>query len=445
MQAGPGHMPTPPTLLAGRIFRIAAVGVATLVIGAIAFVVADEQCDANGGAHCTRTPPASPLTEPSAASENFHDVSEVVKETDSIDAAVDALAHADSVDAVVDGKASADSVDAIIDGKAKKVVTTPELGIMRLGLVLGMLLFILAWLLMMVKFACDGSLPARLAQWGLLPEAYAAISVRAVYHLLRLKENPTPVIVLRNCITNENAPLLAMAMDQFGDHADLQALEFPHNPQLNATGLRHIMESVLRPTSKVVELDFSYNPQFGDSAVPALRPALEEKASKITVLKLSDCGFSHAGLSQLAQASTKSKLRTLDLSWHCLKDSGDLVASITENAPMLEELILNCCELEADDVATLAEQLPYTSIKTLQLGGNRFGSLGLEKLCEHLPTSQVDELGLEGVGLEAGCDGLGALAAAWVKRPFSRLLLRGNRMTDDDIRAYVNTLKSMQA
>jgi len=445
MQTGPDHMPAPPSLLAARMFRIAAVGVATLVFGALAaFAVTDERCDANGGgAHCTRTPPAIPLIGTPGASESFQQASAV-----SLGAEVGK--DMDSVDVVADGNVlgevgkDMDLVDVVADGEIKKVHPAPELGVARLALVLGMLLFILGWLLMMVKFACDGSLPARLALWGLLPEAYAAISVRAVYHLLRLKENPTPVVVLRSCLTDENAATLAQALDQFGENADLQVLELTHNPKLTAAGLRHIMESVLRPQSKVVELDFSYNPQFGDPVAAILRGALELKTSKISVLKLSDCGFTHAGLTQLAQAATKSCLRTLDLSWHCLKDSGELVASIVEGSPVLEELILTCCELEPDDVGALAEELPYTGIKTLQLGGNRFGSDGLEQLCEHLAASPVDELGIEGCGLEAGCKGLSALAAAWVKRPFSRLQLRGNHMTDEDIMSYVKTLKSMQ-
>lgn len=403
--------------------RITAVGVTTLAFAAIAaFVVADEQCDANSGAHCTRTPPASPSMESLdslGAPEKIQQASEVVKDID--------------------------LPNIVGDGEPGKVVPKPQLGAARLGIVLVMLCSILGWLLMMVKFACDGSLPARLAQWGLLPEAYAAISVRAVYHLLRLKDGATPVVVLRNCITDENAATLARAMDEFGDKSDLQALELPHNPQLESAGLRHIVESALRKESKVVELDFSYNPQFGDPAVAILRPTLELKTSKISVLKLADCGLTHKGLSQLAEAATKSKLRTLDLSWHCLKNSPELVASIVESPPMLEELILTCCELEPDDVGSLAEQLPFTSIKTLQLGGNRFGSAGLVKLCEHLVESQIDELGVEGVGLEAGCEGLSALATAWVKRPFSRLQLRGNRMTDEEIIKYVKTLRSMQS
>merc|ERR1712139_346822 len=114
---------------------------------------------------------------------------------------------------------------------------------------------------------------------------------------------------------------------------------------------------------------------------------------------------------------------------------GEVLADAME-APILEELILTCCDLSPDDIGVVSEQLPYTSIRSLQLGGNRFGSSGVVRLCEHLWECQVDELGLEAVGLEAGCDGLNALAAAWVRRPFSRIKLYGNRMTNEEIAAF---------
>merc|ERR1712107_820249 len=56
-------------------------------------------------------------------------------------------------------------------------------------------------------------------------------------------------------------------------------------------------------------------------------------------------------------------------------------------------------------------ELPYTSIRSLKLGGNGFGSEGLVALGKHLTESQIDELGLEYTSLEVGCDGLSALAA----------------------------------
>lgn len=419
-----------PAVLAGRVFRVAAVGIVGLIFYVAAFVVAEEKCDANGGgALCSGRSHASPIADvpPNAAADP---------------------SAGTPTNTSPPSSAMQESLDTELSDNASSVEEVPamppqEAGLLKLSVALGMLLFILVWLMTMLKFALDGSLPARLALWGLLPEAYAAISVRAVFHLLRLKSGTTPVVVLRNCLTDEGALTLVKAMTMYGKKADLQVVELPHNPLLTNEGLQAIVDAALREDSKIAELDFSYNPQFGDAAVKILKPVLELKRSKIQVLKLADIGLSKVGLREIAACAGKSKLTTLDLSWNSIKGAGEAVVDVLE-APILEELVLTCCDLSTEDVATIAEQLPYTSLRSLQLGGNRFGSPGVERLCEHLADSRVDELGLESVGLEAGCSGLNALAAAWVKRPFSRLRLYGNRMSDDEINTFVKTLKSMQ-
>jgi len=398
-----------PTFLAGRVLRrLAAIGMAALIFGLAAFVVAEEQCDANEGG------PLCPRAQPSAA----EGVPAIVAPE---------LVHVDNATS--------------IEGQEGEL--PPEVGVVRLGFALLMLFSILAWLGAMLKFVVDGSLPARLALWGLLPEAYAAISVRAVFHLLRLKTGPTPVVVLRNCVTDDGARKLVEAMTLFGEQAELEAVELPHNPQLSAAGVKAIVDAALRPESKVMELDLSYNPQLGDAAVSTFVEAMQLKSSKIQVLRIADIGLSKAGLQAFGAAAGKSKLRVLDLAWNSMRGSGELVADIMD-APILEELVLTCCDLGVEDVAAVAEQLPYTSIRSLQLGGNRFGSEGVVQLCEHLAQCQVDELSLEAVGLEVGCEGLNALAAAWVARPFSRLRLHGNNMTNEEVGMFVKTLKSMQ-
>jgi len=434
MQRCPDDMA--PAVLAGRVFRVAAMGVAALIFGVAAFVVAEEQCDVNGGgALCTRSPPPIPIVPPIAGET-------ADSELPDSGAASNSSPHGTLAAALTQELTKANQTDNV-SSESEALKEIPEVGVGRLAFAMLMLLSILAWLFTMLKFAVDGSLPARLAIWGLLPEAYAAISVRAVFHLLRLKSGPTPVIVLRNCVTDEGALKLVEAMIDFGSKAGLEAIELPHNPQLGVAGLQAITDAALRPDSKVVELDFSYNPQLGDPALKILRPLLESKKSRIQVLRLADIGLTQAGLKGLAQATPKSQLRTLDLSWNSMKGAGEVVADIMD-APVLEELNLTCCDLSADDAGLISEQLQYTSIRAVQLGGNRFGSAGVVRFCEHLADSQVDEIGLEAVGLEVGCEGLSALAEAWVKRPFTRLKLHGNRMTNEEVATFVKTLKSMQ-
>eukprot|EP00927_Polykrikos_kofoidii_P032073 TRINITY_DN27426_c0_g1_i2.p1 TRINITY_DN27426_c0_g1~~TRINITY_DN27426_c0_g1_i2.p1 ORF type:complete len:425 (+),score=83.06 TRINITY_DN27426_c0_g1_i2:53-1327(+) len=308
--------------------------------------------------------------------------------------------------------------------KVKREVDSPLLSASRAGLVLVMLSGVLFWIGAVLKFAIDGSLPARLAIWGFLPEVCAAVSVSALSALLRLKTHPTP------------------AMVAFAKSSELQVVELPFNPGLGKDGLRVIVEATMTANSQVSELDISYNPQLGDEVVDVLRPMLASKVSKVQILKLAGCGLSHSGLERLAQAATKSNIRTLDLSRNELGGASEPLAELCE-APLLEELVLSCCGLKAADVRAIAEQLPYTSIRSLQLNGNDFGCPGAVALAEYLPTSLVDELGLE--SCEITTEALSPLGTAWAKRHFSRLSLRGNCMTQEEVQSFIRTLKSMNA
>mmetsp|Transcript_114466 Transcript_114466/g.323645 ORF Transcript_114466/g.323645 Transcript_114466/m.323645 type:complete len:391 (+) Transcript_114466:101-1273(+) len=312
----------------------------------------------------------------------------------------------------------------------------------RLGLLLALFGGLLAWICAVIKFAIDGSLPARLALWGLLPEVCAAVSVRSLVALLRLKTEPTPAIVLRSCVNDDGAKRLADGIREYGARAELQVIELSNNPQLGKEGLRTIGSASMAEGLQVAELDLSYNPQLGDHAVYELAPLLQMKTSKISALKLVACSISPTGLEVLAKHAVRSRLRTLDLGRNELAGTGEVLANICE-APVLEELALSCCGLKVSDIKELAEQLPYTSIRSLQLGGNGFGSAGLVALAEHLPKSQIDELGLEFNKIEY--EALSDLGTAWAKRPFARVSLRGNSMAQEQVAAFINTLKSLNA
>lgn len=276
----------------------------------------------------------------------------------------------------------------------------------------------------------------------MLPEAYAAISVRAVVGLLRLKSNPTPVIVLRNCVTDAGAAELEVALREYGEKADVQALEFPHNAAMTGVAVQHIANMAARKGSSLEEIDLSYNPQLGDTAILQMLPLLKPKASKLNTLRLGDCSLSKEFLKQLGTIASQCHVKLLDLSYNSFRGCGEELATVCE-APILEELILTCCELSVADITRLAEDLPYTSLKSLQLGGNRFGNAGLLALTEHLPACQIDELGLEGNGIDTA--GLDALGTAWAKRPFARLRLNGNKLTQAEISDFVYALKSLHS
>uniref|UniRef100_A0A7S4R9D5 Uncharacterized protein n=1 Tax=Alexandrium monilatum TaxID=311494 RepID=A0A7S4R9D5_9DINO len=316
-----------------------------------------------------------------------------------------------------------------------------ELSHVRVGFVLSLVAFLLVWIIGSIKFAVDGSLPARLALWGLFPEAYAAVSVRSVVALLRLKAGQTPVVVLQSCVCDKGAVELADALGRYGRKAGLQALELPHNPAMSEVGLKHLAAAILAEDSPPLqELDVSYNPQLGDDGAELLLPLLKPTACQVNELKLADCGLSVSFVERLAEKVAMSSLRVLDLSNNVLTGAGEAIAALCE-APVLEELTLGWCRLRPEDVAALAKELPYTSLRSLHLGGNRFGGPGLAALAEHLPRSQIDELGLERNDLEVG--DLGTLGEAWAKRPFSRLRLDGNRMSQAEVARFIRALKSI--
>jgi len=207
--------------------------------------------------------------------------------------------------------------------------------------------------------------------------------------------------------------------------------------------VRSLVGIGLAEGSTLQELDLNYNPHVGSFIIAEILPLLPPKASKVFTLKLADCGINKAELQKLADGMKNTGLRTLDLSMNPLAGCGELLATVCETAPILDEICLGRCGLSTEDVSLIAENLPYTNIKSIQLGYNRLGKAGLDALVEHLPTCQVDELGLEANGLEI-CD-LDTLGMAWVKRPFSRVKLSGNRMSNEDISQFVGTLKSMHA
>ncbi|CAJ1415846.1 unnamed protein product [Effrenium voratum] len=309
----------------------------------------------------------------------------------------------------------------------------------KLAVLLLLVGVLMTWIGVSIKWACDGSLPARLAIWGLLPEAFSAISVSAVAALLRLKSGPTPIIALKASITDSNASEFAEAIREHGKKAELQALELPFNQQMGEEGLKDIVEAVVSTKLSLDELDLSYNPQLGAGALRASKPLW---CKSLTVLRLADCGLTKEALAILAPEAHRLRLNMLDLSGNGLTGCGEVIAEVLE-APVLEELAVAHCSLSLEDLQQVAEQLPYTSLKSLQLAGNDMKTPGLEALASVLPRCALDVLGLERNGLTA--TDLQCLGAAFAKRPFSRMRLAGNDMSNDELMAFIKTLRSMQA
>ncbi|CAE7441367.1 Nlrp4c [Symbiodinium natans] len=299
----------------------------------------------------------------------------------------------------------------------------------------------LSWILATIKWAVDGSLPARLAVWGLLPEAFAAVSVRSAAALLNLKSGSTPVLVLKTCVSDSNVEELAKALREHGKRAELQALELPYNHQLSDAGVRRLVEAVTEAEVVLEELDLSFNAQLGDAAVRAVQP-LCMPPSRLSTLRLVDCSLGREALSLLAEQASRLRLNTLHLSANNLTGLGEVLAEVME-APVLEDLALVHCGLSLEDLTNVAEQLPYTSLKSIQLASNQIDGAGLKVLAEQLPKTQLDELGLEQNLLKS--EDLSCLGTAWAKRPFSRLRLGGNSVEKEEVANFIKTLRFLQA
>jgi len=236
------------------------------------------------------------------------------------------------------------------------------------------------------------------------------------------------------------ASVLVLPDEVRDEREEVQGLELCDNPTMSCESLGSIVESLLE--CKLRALDLSHNPHLGDSMIAAILPLLRAKSSPLTDLKLANCGLTVAGLEWLVKVAKKSRLRLLDISCIQIRDESELIEQVLE-LPIIQELVICCCDLGPEEVRTIAEGLPFTSIKSLNLAGNAFGSEGLVHLASKLPESMVVDLDLSGVGIEAECEGLSQLAKAWVKRPFSQLCLNNNAMTQLGILNFIDTLRTL--
>jgi Ran GTPase-activating protein (RanGAP) involved in mRNA processing and transport len=351
------------------------------------------------------------------------------------------------------GSVSSTTLEAAIDGDAKppsnQVSDTKRRGKVsphRVALVLVCMVFIFSVFISIILFFLDGSLAARLALWGLLPEAYAALSVPSICALLRLKKGTLQFIELQGCVSDVNAVSLGEAIRDHGSKADLKGLSLPYNGQLSASGVGSMCALALIPSSPLVEINLSGNPQVGDAIVVAMAPYITgQKKSQLRELKLGNCGITLCGAKALGNHLESSMLKILDLSNNDLAGGGSVLAAFCD-APLLEELSLKNCSIQDEDVCHLAKELCDSSISTLELDGNSVSDEGLVALGEHLKgPSQIMELSLAGNRIEKG-DALLRFAASWASSPDrvgSRLELQDNLLSYDELMDFHKMLRTL--
>lgn len=222
--------------------------------------------------------------------------------------------------------------------------------------------------------------------------------------------------------------------------AVLDCVDLRQNPSMSCESLGRIVELLMG--YRIQSVNISSNPQLGDSMVAAIQPLLKAKQSHLTDVKLAKCGLTVIGLKSLINIVSKSRLRVLDISYIRIRDESELIEQVLQ-LPMIEELAFCFCDLSPEDVCTIAEDLPFTAVKSLHLAGNAFGSQGLVHLASKLSESMVEELDLTGIGLEAKCEGLSQLANAWVKRPFPKLYLKSNPMGQQEVINFITVLQTL--
>ncbi|KAM9779985.1 NACHT, LRR and PYD domains-containing protein 3-like [Neosynchiropus ocellatus] len=215
-----------------------------------------------------------------------------------------------------------------------------------------------------------------------------------------------------------------------------------------------LLSSVLSsPSSRLTQLDLSQNWHLKDPGVELLSAGLKSPHCHLETLSLSCCGLSERSGSLLSSvlSSPSSRLTQLDLSWNRdLQDPGVELLSAGLKSPHchLETLSLSCCGLSERSGSLLSSVLssPSSRLTQLDLSGNRdlqdpgveLLSAGLKSPHCHLETLSLSECGLS--------ERSGSLLSSVLSSPSSRLtqldLSRNQNLKDPGVELLSAGLKS---
>ncbi|KAM9779977.1 NACHT, LRR and PYD domains-containing protein 3-like [Neosynchiropus ocellatus] len=190
-----------------------------------------------------------------------------------------------------------------------------------------------------------------------------------------------------------------------------------------------LLSSVLSsPSSRLTQLDLSWNQDLKDPGVELLSAGLKSPHCHLETLSLSECGLSERSGSLLSSvlSSPSSRLTQLDLSWNQdLKDPGVELLSAGLKSPHchLETLSLSYCQLSERSGSLLSSVLSSPSSRLTQLDlsqnwhlkdpGVELLSAGLKSPHCHLETLSLSECGLS--------ERSGSLLSSVLSSPSSRL------------------------
>ncbi|XP_067898042.1 NLR family CARD domain-containing protein 3-like isoform X2 [Heterodontus francisci] len=204
--------------------------------------------------------------------------------------------------------------------------------------------------------------------------------------------------------------------------------------------------SILRTNRILKELDLKYN-QLKDTGVKQLCVALQDSDCEIETLGLWGNEFTHCCCEELVLAlRTNQSLRSLDLGCNNIGDLGMklLCTAIKHDGCKIEKLRLHqtgltegCCE---DLTSTLRTSQRLT---TLELGYNNLGDVGVQRLSTALkdPNCKLQTLGLYRNNLTSACcpDLADALTAS---STLTELNLSSNNLQDSGLKSLFAALRN---
>ncbi|XP_072329620.1 NACHT, LRR and PYD domains-containing protein 3-like [Scyliorhinus torazame] len=204
--------------------------------------------------------------------------------------------------------------------------------------------------------------------------------------------------------------------------------------------------SVLRTNQILKELDLKYN-QLKDAGVKQLSVALQDSDCEIETLGLWGNEFTHCCCEELALAlKTNKSLRSLDLGYNAIGDLGIklLCAAIKDDDCKIEKLGLHRTGLTEGCCEDLTSALRTSqSLTALELGYNNLADVGVQRLSAALkdPNCKLRTLGLYRNNLTSAC--CPDLADALIARStLTELNLSSNNLQDSGVKLLCVALKN---
>ena len=248
-----------------------------------------------------------------------------------------------------------------------------------------------------------------------------------------------PELTCLSLVSNEIGDAGLATLAQSTAFPRLSVLRLPHNPVGDA-GLAALARSTAFP--HLTELDLQQT-RVGDRGVRALLRSIVFPS--LARLDLTGTRLSNAGATALARSPLAARLTSLDLSFTRVHGPGvHALMDTRSNLRQLTHLGLDRCQIDDDEVTTLARAPHLATLTDLTLSDNAIADMGLVALAASTTLTSLTSLDLSRNPL--GPPGLQALARSTALRRLTRLFLADTRMGDRGVIALARstTLASLE-